>query len=703
MVAAARERLARRRPSNLPPPDPLRAEPKVAVMVRKRPLIARERALKAVDVVSCLDNHVVLHEPKTRVDLTRRVRSSAFTFDAAFDERVDDRDVYREAVSPLVKLCLEASGADATCFAYGQTGSGKTHTMNGCYRGVADEVCAGAERGGLAAWCSFFEVYGGKCHDLLRDRAPCQALEDARGRVRVVNLREERVKCAADLVALVRRGESVRATGRTDANATSSRSHSVLQVRLRRKPGRGEQGADGPTLARLSLIDLAGSERGADRGDRGADACTRREGAEINKSLLALKECIRALGGRAGINNAAKSTGDVANNSERASADRGPNENVPPSAASIHPDASGANGGSPHVPFRGSKLTTILRDAFVGKHSRTVLLAHVSPGHGSAEHTLNTLRYAIRLKDGVEGAPVAPEVDELEDEEGGSIEEEEDEEEEDSYEEEEEESSFAHAGNRTSRRYRTTKSAYADDGFLVEPKSGLVDDRFETGPIRDAVSEPPRTTPAKKPPAPPKRTPAKTRPKTPAKAPPGVASSARAAPVGGERERRVDDALGGGNNSMSREEIAAARAADAHARAALRAEAAGAEMVAAHFALADLEDESRALRERYAFLLDRASGASGASGASSSPPPASGAYVVPPPDDRLARLAAYDEFREALEGISARREALDRAARDAVSVAKATRDEEERAARDAEAAAWGNHPDPWDPRRGVSE
>ena len=158
MVAAERERLARRRPSNLPPPDPLRAEPKVAVMVRKRPLIARERALKAVDVVSCLDNHVVLHEPKTRVDLTRRVRSSAFTFDAAFDERVDDRDVYREAVSPLVKLCLEASGADATCFAYGQTGSGKTHTMNGCYRGVADEVCAGAERGGLAAWCSFLGV-----------------------------------------------------------------------------------------------------------------------------------------------------------------------------------------------------------------------------------------------------------------------------------------------------------------------------------------------------------------------------------------------------------------------------------------------------------------------------------------------------------------------------------------------------------------
>ena len=55
------------------------------------------------------------------------------------------------------------------------------------------------------------------------------------------------------------------------------------------------------------------------------------------------------------------------------------------------------------MPFRGSKLTQVLRDAFIGKNSRTVLLAHVSPGHGHAEHTLNTLRYAIRLKDGVDG------------------------------------------------------------------------------------------------------------------------------------------------------------------------------------------------------------------------------------------------------------------------------------------------------------
>lgn len=102
-------------------------------------------------------------------------------------------------------------------------------------------------------------------------------------------------------------------------------------------------------VGRLSFIDLAGSERGADTYDN--DKRVRIEGAEINKSLLALKECIRAL-----------------------------------------------DGDARHVPFRGSKLTEVLRDSFIGEQARTIMIANVSPSSLSVEHTLNTLRYADRVK-----------------------------------------------------------------------------------------------------------------------------------------------------------------------------------------------------------------------------------------------------------------------------------------------------------------
>jgi len=57
-----------------------------------------------------------------------------------------------------------------------------------------------------------------------------------------------------------------------------------------------------------------------------------------------------------------------------------------------------------HVPFRASKLTLILRDSFLSKNqtSKIVMIACISPGSSSADHSLNTLRYAERLKDQTE-------------------------------------------------------------------------------------------------------------------------------------------------------------------------------------------------------------------------------------------------------------------------------------------------------------
>lgn len=56
------------------------------------------------------------------------------------------------------------------------------------------------------------------------------------------------------------------------------------------------------------------------------------------------------------------------------------------------------------MPFRASKLTLILRDSFLAKQnkSKIIMIACVSPGSSSADHSLNTLRYADRLKDNTE-------------------------------------------------------------------------------------------------------------------------------------------------------------------------------------------------------------------------------------------------------------------------------------------------------------
>lgn len=88
-----------------------------------------------------------------------------------------------------------------------------------------------------------------------------------------------------ELMNIINFGLSERTTGQTGANDTSSRSHAVLTVSIKQP--------DGKMFGKLSFIDLAGSERGADTQENGKQ--TRVDGAEISKSLLALKECIRAL------------------------------------------------------------------------------------------------------------------------------------------------------------------------------------------------------------------------------------------------------------------------------------------------------------------------------------------------------------------------------------------------------------------------
>lgn len=126
---------------------------------------------------------------------------------------------------------------------------------------------------------------------------------------------------------------------------------------------------------RLTFVDLAGSEWFSDSALHDKEA--QLEGAEINKSLLCLKECIRALGGADDYGLKGSKTGikKVSGSSSNL---------ISRGGVSPRRDASGGGGGGSgtgrHVPFRGSKLTRLLKDSFVGPPGacRTLMIAQVS-------------------------------------------------------------------------------------------------------------------------------------------------------------------------------------------------------------------------------------------------------------------------------------------------------------------------------------
>ncbi|CAG9814330.1 unnamed protein product [Phaedon cochleariae] len=330
----------------------------ITVAVRKRPLNHSDIQKKEIDIITIPSkNQIIIHEPKLKVDLTKYLENHAFTFDYTFNENCTNEMVYKYSAQPLVRTVFE--GGFATCFAYGQTGSGKTFTMSGnsadsnrekgIYALTATDifkeiVSVKYKHLNLMVSCSFFEIYVKKVSDLLNGKKVLKILEDGKQQVQIVGLTEKCVNSVDEVLQLIKLGNEERASGQTSANLNSSRSHAIFQIYLRST-------ANPKKLhGKFSLIDLAGNERGADTFS--SSKITRLEGSEINQSLLSLKECIRAL----------------------------------------------ARKGA-HLPFRGSKLTQVLRDSFVGANSKTCMIAMVSPGVNSCENTLNTLRYADRVKE----------------------------------------------------------------------------------------------------------------------------------------------------------------------------------------------------------------------------------------------------------------------------------------------------------------
>ena len=324
----------------------------IYVCVRKRPLFPKEKKDGQIDCVSSGNPVIRVGEPKFKVDgITKFIDKHDHIFDNVFSETESTEDLYLNSVQPLLDQLFD--NGVVTFFAYGQTGSGKTHTMVGVQELMVKDLydMAANKYADLGATfsISFYEIYSNRLHDLLNNRKVLQVLEDANNRVQIKGLEEVDVSTEDELNQAIEYGNSIRTTKATQANDTSSRSHAVCQIKIRN--------ASKKVIGKFLMVDLAGSERAQDIKSNNRDR--RLEGAEINKSLLSLKECIRA----------------------------------------IH---SSQKGGKAHVPFRASKLTMVLRDSFLGSsESRNVsvgMIACVSPGYSHADHTLNTIRYAERLK-----------------------------------------------------------------------------------------------------------------------------------------------------------------------------------------------------------------------------------------------------------------------------------------------------------------
>ncbi|KAM3324913.1 kinesin-like protein KIN-5C [Capsicum chacoense] len=345
----------------------------VQVLLRCRPFSNDELRSNAPQVVTCNE---LQREVAVSQNIAGKHIDRIFTFDKVFGPSAQQRDLYDQAIIPIVNEVLE--GFNCTIFAYGQTGTGKTYTMEGeCKRSKSGPNGELPQEAGVipravkqifdtlegqnaeySVKVTFLELYNEEITDLLapedlskvaledRQKKQLPLMEDGKGGVLVRGLEEEIVTSANEIFTLLERGSSKRRTAETLLNKQSSRSHSLFSITIHIKEATPE-GEELIKCGKLNLVDLAGSENISRSGAREGRA---REAGEINKSLLTLGRVINALVEHLG-----------------------------------------------HIPYRDSKLTRLLRDSLGGR-TKTCIIATVSPAVHCLEETLSTLDYAHRAK-----------------------------------------------------------------------------------------------------------------------------------------------------------------------------------------------------------------------------------------------------------------------------------------------------------------
>ncbi|KAK6496892.1 kinesin-like protein Klp5 [Arthrobotrys musiformis] len=321
-------------------------------------------------VIKVVDDQFLIFDPPEENPIARfgqkiigprgkQQKDMRFGFDRVFDENAVQGEVYEQTTKNLLDSVLD--GFNATVFAYGATGCGKTHTISGTKQqpGIIfltmEELFQRIDdlksEKSIELSLSYLEIYNETIRDLLvpgGSKLGLSLREDSNSSISVAGLSTHRPNNVQEVMDMIVMGNENRTMSPTEANATSSRSHAVLQINVVQK-NKTAGLSENLFSATLSIIDLAGSERASvtkNRGDRLL------EGANINRSLLALGNCINALC-----------------------------------------DPTKKN----HIPYRDSKLTRLLKFS-LGGNCKTVMIVCVSPSSQHYDETHNTLKYADRAK-----------------------------------------------------------------------------------------------------------------------------------------------------------------------------------------------------------------------------------------------------------------------------------------------------------------
>ncbi|XP_043206786.1 kinesin-like protein KIN-14E isoform X2 [Amphibalanus amphitrite] len=320
---------------------------RIRVFCRLRPLSEPERRQGGAAPIDCADPYTLC----VGGDKGQR----EFQFDRVFTEDTSQQRIFDE-VESLVQSSMD--GYNVCICAYGQTGSGKTHTLLGdeqapgvaprAFRRLFELAQARAAQTSCAISTYMLELYNDRLVDLLapagaRADEKLEVKKDRRGTVVVSGAALLPCQDAAHLQLLFERAVGARRTGATRMNAASSRSHLVIGVTV--EATSRVNGA--VTRGKLSLLDLAGSERAA---KSGADADQLREANAINKSLSALADVISSLAAEQSF-----------------------------------------------VPYRNSKLTMLMQDS-LGGNAKTLMFVNISPAQYNLDETLTSLQYASRVK-----------------------------------------------------------------------------------------------------------------------------------------------------------------------------------------------------------------------------------------------------------------------------------------------------------------